>query len=399
MTTSVLDVDIAIIGGGMAGLWALNRARSLGYCAVLFESGKLGGGQTGAAQGIIHSGLKYSFAGETGDNTSPLQAMPSKWADCFSGRGDVELQGCTIASPNLHIWSSSSMFPKRSEHTMDPLQSHLRAIPPANAPIPLQGLGNAANIYQSSEWVIDTRSVVERLARNTARALFSLPREHCGLSVESGRLLLNLPMCSVRSQLWLLCAGEGNQALVSGLGYEQPKMQRRPLQQVYVEHDYPHALFAHRLDNRGGVALTITSTRNRVGKWVWTLGGDLAAKGADLEPAQIIERAKQELGQQLPGVHLENARWRTLRLDRAEAMGTQVASDGAFLTSLKGGAVPSNVMVAWPHKFTLCPHLGQIFEAHLQAINLAPKHPNSLEILLPLGTPAVADSPADWLFL
>src|SRR5665213_2066743 len=50
--------DIAIFGGGIAGLWLLNRLRTAGYSALLFESGALGGGQTNKAQGIIHGGMK-----------------------------------------------------------------------------------------------------------------------------------------------------------------------------------------------------------------------------------------------------------------------------------------------------------------------------------------------------
>ena len=42
MVTPVLQTDIAIIGGGVAGLWALNLLRQRGYSTLLFEHDALG---------------------------------------------------------------------------------------------------------------------------------------------------------------------------------------------------------------------------------------------------------------------------------------------------------------------------------------------------------------------
>jgi glycerol-3-phosphate dehydrogenase len=52
--------DLIIFGAGIAGLWTLNHFRGLGYNAILLETDSIGCGQTIAAQGIIHSGLKYA---------------------------------------------------------------------------------------------------------------------------------------------------------------------------------------------------------------------------------------------------------------------------------------------------------------------------------------------------
>ena len=60
MVTPVLQTDIAIIGGGVAGLWALNLLRQRGYSTVLFEQDALGSDQTIGSQGIIHGGIKYA---------------------------------------------------------------------------------------------------------------------------------------------------------------------------------------------------------------------------------------------------------------------------------------------------------------------------------------------------
>ena len=59
------SADVVIIGGGVAGLWTLDQLVREGHRAVLLESSRLGEGQTVAAQGIIHGGLKYSLSGKT----------------------------------------------------------------------------------------------------------------------------------------------------------------------------------------------------------------------------------------------------------------------------------------------------------------------------------------------
>ena len=63
MNSPILKIDAAILGGGVAGLWALNLLRARGYSAVLFEAGDLGGAQTIDSQGMIHGGIKYALGG------------------------------------------------------------------------------------------------------------------------------------------------------------------------------------------------------------------------------------------------------------------------------------------------------------------------------------------------
>ena len=64
MSNVSATVDIVILGGGVSGLWSLNRLRQSGYNAILIESTKLGSGQTRYAQGIIHGGTKYALTGQ-----------------------------------------------------------------------------------------------------------------------------------------------------------------------------------------------------------------------------------------------------------------------------------------------------------------------------------------------
>ena len=77
MGTHTLHTDIAIIGGGIAGLWTLNQLRNRGYSAILFEHNALGSDQTIGSQGMIHGGVKYALAGALSNSSETIAAMPS----------------------------------------------------------------------------------------------------------------------------------------------------------------------------------------------------------------------------------------------------------------------------------------------------------------------------------
>jgi len=76
-SNNVVRVDVAIIGGGIAGLWLLDRLRKKGYGALLIESERLGTGQTICSQGIIHGGAKYSLRGSVGESAKMVATMPA----------------------------------------------------------------------------------------------------------------------------------------------------------------------------------------------------------------------------------------------------------------------------------------------------------------------------------
>ena len=84
-------IDIAIFGAGIAGLWALNRLKSMGYNVLLLEKDTIGCGQTIASQGIIHSGLKFTLAGKVSNLAQSISVMPLKWRDALNGEGPVDI--------------------------------------------------------------------------------------------------------------------------------------------------------------------------------------------------------------------------------------------------------------------------------------------------------------------
>src|SRR5690606_5323688 len=107
-TSPTINLDIAIIGGGIAGLWLLDRLRTCGYNAALFTQGALGAGQTIASQGMIHGGIKYTLGGAVNDASQTIASMPTLWRQCLAGTGEVDLTRTLVLSDDFYLWSTTA---------------------------------------------------------------------------------------------------------------------------------------------------------------------------------------------------------------------------------------------------------------------------------------------------
>ncbi|RYZ25986.1 MAG: FAD-dependent oxidoreductase, partial [Sphingobacteriales bacterium] len=111
MTSSPISIelDIAIIGGGVAGLWLANRLHRQGFKLALFEHKALGSDQTMASQGMIHGGMKYTLNGMLTGASETIADMPQHWRACLCGEGDVDLRNTRILSDHFFLWSTDSI--------------------------------------------------------------------------------------------------------------------------------------------------------------------------------------------------------------------------------------------------------------------------------------------------
>jgi FAD dependent oxidoreductase len=388
MEKPLLKLDIAIIGGGIAGLWALNHLRASGYHAVLFEEHALGGGQTAATQGILHSGIKYQLSGQAQSAPDRLSSMPAAWRDCLAGRGSLDLRACRVLSEHVYLFSSNqsstalgAVLSRQSSRTA------MSEVPFGARPMPLQSSAFRGQVYRVDEPVLDVPSLVGTLAAQQRDAIFRIDWDAATLQSVQGRARIVLPHCTVQPECLLLLAGSGNAALVAGLGGTAPAMQRRPLQQVLVRHHYQPSFFAHCVEGKSSPTLTITSHRTRVGEPIWSLGGDLATSGAHDDPAELIARAKHKLGELLPWLDLGATQWRTLKLDRAEPQRPdELRTDAAFVSWVEG---VDNALAGWPVKLCLCPDLGEQIQRELEGALILPRHTGNLSPLHSLGQPPI----------
>ena len=397
MTNPTLNTDIAIIGGGVAGLWALNQLRSRGYSAVLFEHRALGSDQTIASQGMIHGGIKYALGGNLNAGTEAIAAMPETWRQCLAGEGAVDLRGCRVLSEKFYLWSTGNPGSRlASFFASKMLRGRVEALSQPDFPPPLRHADFRGQVYRLVDLVLDVPSLLETLVERHRQSIFNIDWDQASLQQVSGKARLVLPQGIVEPQCLLLTAGAGNASLLQQLGATGPAMQRRPLQQVLVKHQYREPLFAHCMGNSASPRLTISSHHTQQGEPVWYLGGDLATAGKGENSQQLIARAQQELAQLLPWIDLGHSEWRTLSVDRAEAkQAVLVRPDSAFVAAANG---VDNALVAWPTKLTLCPQLGDAIQAQLQERQVYPLYQPPLQALQSLGNPPVAAPYWDTLF-
>ncbi|PHS75254.1 MAG: glycerol-3-phosphate dehydrogenase [Porticoccus sp.] len=392
-----LSCDIAIIGGGIAGLWLLNRLVKAGYNAVLLEQTALGGDQTAASQGMIHGGIKYTLSGSITGASEAIADMPDHWRACLAGEGDVDLRGATILSDHFYIWSSSSALSRMTTFLASKAtRGRVNKVAKKDRPTIFQHNAFKGSLYQLVDMVLDVPTVVKALADNCAERIFQIDWQHAhwlrngdqsvAINFEHNRQTRRLD-----APQFILTAGQGNEAMLNELGISAPQMQRRPLHQVMIKHHYPHRFYGHCLGTETTPRLTISSHPCADGAQVWYLGGSLAEKGVHQTAEQLIGAAKDELAALMPWVDLGNAQWATLRVDRAEPRQRNfVRPDKAFVS--RAESCP-NVMVAWPTKLTLTPNLADQAIALIQGQSLLQPSAAPIPELGFLGHPPLATTP------
>lgn len=389
MNLPKVNVDIAIIGGGIAGLWTLNQLRNRGYSAVLFEQEALGSYQTMGSQGMIHGGIKYALSGALSGGSEAIAAMPDTWRACLRGEGKVDISGCRVLSEDFYLWSSGGLQSRlTSFFASKMLRGRVEKLPTTDYPAPFRHPDFRGQVYRLVDLVLDMPSLVETLARRQQGYIFRIDWQHASLHNDNRQATLELPGCTVVPRRLLLTAGTGNESLITRLDGSKPEMQRRPLQQVLLKHQYPEPLYAHCMGSNPSPRLTISSHHTSDGQPVWYLGGDLATEGREESADELIGRAKSELGDLLPWIDFGTCEWQTLKLDRAEPrQSVLIRPDRAYV-----GEVDSvdNALAAWPTKLTLSPDLADEIELILKKGGILPQCQPDLSPLAALGVPPIA---------
>jgi glycine/D-amino acid oxidase-like deaminating enzyme len=397
MGATRLDIDIAIIGGGIAGLWVLNLLRDRGYSAVLLEHRALGSDQTIGSQGMIHGGVKYALDGTWSEGSQTVSAMPAVWRACLAGTGEVDLRGTRVLSDGYYLWSGSALPARLGAFLAGKLlRGRVQQLAPADYPQALQSPDFGGQVYRLDELVLDVPSLLAVLSTRQRDAIYAIDWQRAALGREGRRAVVDTGDCLLAPRRLLLTAGAGNEALIAGLDSTRPAMQRRPLQQVLVRHQCPLPLFGHCLGGGASPRLSISSHRDQADRPVWSLGGDLATGSAGWPVQRLIERAQHELAAVLPWLDLGQCDWATVRLDRAEPrQGKLRRPEQAFIGRLDG---VDNTLAAWPTKLTLCPALGSALCSRLEQDGILPHFPQALDPLAGLARPPPATPYWDTLF-
>lgn len=392
-TLPPIDIDVAIIGGGIAGLWTLNRLRKAGYSALLLEKQALGSSQTIASQGMIHGGIKYALAGSLSGESEAIKQMPAIWNQCLDGSGEIDLSQTRRLSEAFYLWSSGKVGSRLvSFFASKSLRGRVDKVKSADYPSAFAGAPYKGSIYRLQDVVLDTTSLVGNLSEPHADWIARNEQLDWQRSDSAVELLRCDGGISIRAQRYVLCAGEGSGEILANLKVQQPEMQVRPLQQVMVKHDLPHQLYGHCIGAQASASprLTVSSHRCEDGKTVWYLGGDLATNGVGVDSAVLIDRARGELASQFPWLDFSGAQWATYTVNRAEPrQQSLIKPDTAFAAHCENA---TNVIAAWPTKLTLAPDLARQVLELLQA-QIQPQPASGMEQLGALPKPGIATPP------
>lgn len=384
------DVDVAILGGGIAGLWLLARLRKAGYRALLLENAGLGAGQTLASQGIIHGGLKYALDLKLNADAEALADMPARWRACLDGKGEIDLRDAKLAANNHLFWARKTLASRIAGFFGSKLlRGRVDALKPSQWPTVLNDPEHVAAVYALDECVMD----VPRLL-----AALSALGEGCIKRIDGEVTVRPLPdhvvlTCSdpggrvrrISAGTLVSTAGAGNETMIAQLGLPAKSAQRRPLQMLLVDHA-PGPLWAHCFDASDKPRVTITTHARRDGTPVWYVGGLIAEQGAAQSEAELIAAGRAELNALLPNQDFSRCRFAGFRVDRAEG----ATDDGR---KPEGPVVHPHgrVLLAWPTKLALAPQLADRVLADLPP----PAGTSAMSDLSDWPAPVIAPAPWD----
>lgn len=346
-------MDVVIFGGGAAGLWLLDELTRRGLRAVLLEANALGTGQTVAAQGIIHGGLKYTLQGLLTNSATSIREMPAIWRECLDGHREPDLSTVRRRSDECFLWRTDSLS---SRLGMLGAQFGLRVAPQSvskdERPEILRGC--PGTVARLPEQVISTASLIEVLAnRNRERLLKVNPAQvefDCSTPGEVTSIRIGDEL-TLHPRAVVFTAGAGNSALRRAVGLTGEAMQRRPLHMVMLRGNQLPMFQGHCVDG-AKTRVTITSEWDSSDRTVWQVGGQIAEDGVAWDEYTLLTRAREELRTVLPNIDLSSVEWSTYRVDRAEGI-------------VPGGKRPESVQIrhegnclaAWPTKLALVPQL------------------------------------------
>ena len=350
------DCDVAVCGGGIAGLWAMHALLAKGFSPVLIERHSLGGAQTLAAQGILHGGMKYVLDGKVDDIALRLREMPPRWLESMAGRGEVDLRGTRILSERQYLWSDGSILSKLSGAMgARMLQGDVSALPEAEWPEGFRALGYRGGIRALEETIIDVRSALVSLASPLQGRVFRAKEIK---PQTQGDTITSLEISSsdgtslrLRPRFVVSTAGVGNELFAGALPFPQPATQRRPLRQILVR-GVPHAVFGHCIIADPKPRVTITSHNLVDGTPVWYLGGQVAEKGWQMSEDESFRFAAKELKSIFPRHDWSGYAYATWDVDRAEPH-----QSVRFMPSEPTVSVVGNCALAWPTKLVFAPGL------------------------------------------
>ncbi len=372
MTT--LKADIVIIGAGIAGLWSFHHLKRMGYDVLLLDRSSIGCGQTIASQGIIHSGLKYAFAGKVNKLARSISAMPDLWHAAFKGKGHVNLSSAYMATESQYLLIPRGFMGGLIKLvTNRGLGNSVHECPKVKWPEELKASGFKGSMIYMDEPVLDIPSVLRALAEPYKKSIrkvdtFSFTADHRALTVGSDDNKV-----TIEAKRFIFTAAGSNYDIAKKAGHEAGlHTQKRPLLMGMIK-NAPYPLFAHLVGSSDKPVATITTHSTEDGSLVWYLGGNVAERAKEDDPQEVYTAALKGFKKYMPKLDLSDVRWASLPIDRVEGK----SKIDNWLPDTPSIHNCGNALYCWPTKLTFAPMLSDMIVKHLNEAGIKPSHTTS----------------------
>lgn len=348
------DIDIAIFGAGIAGLWTFHRLKRAGYDVLLIESRKIGCGQTVASQGIIHSGLKYALAGQVNALAKSISAMPDLWRDALAGKGPVDLSAARMSASSQHLLIPSGFMGGLVKLvTKKALGGNVHDVPRNEWPQDIIDSGFRGSVIYMDEPVLDIPSVLEALVAPYRECIVQIdtPDDPLGYLARNHITARKIIYTGAASNHRIATMNEDDDGL---------KTQARPLLMGMIKHA-PFPLYAHLVGKSDKPVVSITTHQTDNGEIVWYLGGGVAERDKDSNPQNVYNAMKDAMAKYMPQVDVSGFEWAVLPIDRIEGK----SDTQGWMPDTPTIHIAGDSLYCWPTKLTFAPMLSDMIVADL----------------------------------
>jgi len=343
--------DIVIFGAGIAGLWLHALLKSRGYNSLLLETESIGGVQSMGSQGILHSGLKYAFAGKVNKLAQSISAMPDRWRASLKGQGDVNLSATQFeAETQLLMIPSGFMGGLIKLVTQKTLGGSVRSIKESEWPAHIHDTGFKGQVIYMDEPVLNVPSLVRALAEPYKDSIRKITWDDVQFNGDT----ITIGDHVIEADHILFTAAESNHETATRLGHDKGlKTQKRPLLMGMMR-PAPFPLHAHLVGSSDKPVATITTHTDKNGDLVWYLGAQVAERPKEDDPQKVKDTAINAFKKYMPNMDLSNMRWATWPVDRVEGE----SNTEGWMPDTPVIHSHGNYHYCWPTKLTFAPLLG-----------------------------------------
>lgn len=358
-----MKADIVIFGAGIAGCWMHNLLSARGYNVLLLEKNKIGGAQSVGSQGIVHSGLKFLFGGQTSELSETISVMPDRWKAALRGDDEVDIRAAEVTCETQYLYIPGGLmggFLKLL--TKRTMAGNAQDLPKDNWPEPIKKAGFKGRVVYMDEPVINVPSLMKALCDPYKDNVRHFDEASFVKNADGKIEKAIIDGHEIEADEFIFTAADGNIEYARENGHgDGLETQHRPLLMGMMK-NAPFPLFGHCVSPSFRPAVSITSHLDKDGKWVWYMGASVAEFTKEEDPNTVYDLARKAIKEYLPKVDLSDVEWGVYPVDRIE-----IKTRTGWIPDMPTIHNVDNAFYCWPTKLTFAPVLGDMLSERLTA--------------------------------